>query len=48
VINEFLKFRRRRAAVVEHEIGFPTQINRAQEYREVRWCAKFDRAHCLQ
>src|SRR5208282_2459854 len=35
VVNEFLKFCCRSAPVVEQEIGFPTQINGAQEYREV-------------
>ena len=38
VVNEFLKFRCRSVAVVEHEIGFPTQINGAQEYREFVGC----------
>jgi hypothetical protein len=48
VVNELLKFRCRSVAVVEHEIGFPTQINWAQEYRELRYFAKFDRARHLQ
>ncbi len=36
VVDESLKFRCRSVAVAEHEIGFPAQIDRAQQYREVR------------
>ena len=35
VVDELLKFRCRRVAVVQHEIGFSTQIDRAQKYTEV-------------
>src|ERR1039457_2554251 len=37
VVNELLKFRCRSVAVVQHEIRFPTQINWAQDYGQVRW-----------
>src|ERR1017187_287390 len=46
--DELLKFRCRSVAVVEHEIAFSPQINWAQEYRELRYFAKFDRARHLQ
>jgi hypothetical protein len=48
VVNELLKFRYGCVAVVEHEIGFPTQVSGAQPYCEVLWHAKFDRARRLQ
>jgi hypothetical protein len=48
IVGELLKFRCRPIAIVEHEIGFPTQISGAQEYREVRWHAKFNGARRLQ
>ena len=35
VINEFLKFRCRSVAVVQHEIGLPTHISGAHQYVEV-------------
>ena len=48
VLDEFLKFCCRWVAVVEHEIGLSPQISGAQQYREVHWGTKFDRARHLQ
>ena len=44
MIDEFLKFRGRPAAVVEHEIGFATHIYR----KKVARVPQFYRARCLQ
>src|SRR5580693_209472 len=34
MVDELLKFRCRSISIVQHQIGFTTQINRAQDYRE--------------
>ena len=47
-LDEFLKFRCRSITVVEHEVGFPTQVSGAKEYRELRYFTKLDRARRLQ
>ncbi len=49
VVNELLEFRCSAGAVVEHEIGVSSHINRAQEDREIgRRLAEFGRARHLQ
>src|SRR5208337_700521 len=43
VVYEFLKFRCRSVAVVQHEIGFSAQINWTEEYSATRRLPEFYR-----